>query len=215
MNFKAVSVREEGIRNILMTYNNRVQIETVLDPTMLYCAKTWDEMEIDPNSVNKKYAFVYLIHHSNQTKKNIYNYCKNNDLSMVLVAHAQGWYKKADEAYYDIQVIEFGPREWIGYIKRAEVIFTDSFHGTIYSILYQKQFWSFEKMDKNISNEMLLVLRKYNLLKKLSLLDRCVDYSYIPSNLNDDIEIDYTKVNSLLEIERDRSITFLRNALDL
>ena len=132
---------------------------------------------------------------------------------MVIVPHAQGWYKAADERYFDVQAAAIGPAEWLGYIKNAEIIFTDSFHGTIFSVNYHKKFVSFENLSGDAEKDS--GLRKYSILRRLGLADRCVPYSY---DLNSEIlaeDIDYASVDQRLQELRKHSESYLAKALGL
>lgn len=208
--FAAISAREYGLTNMLSKITKH-SVKTVLDPTLLLNYTEWDKIAVKPD-IDKKYAFVYLVHISNEVRKNIHAYCKKNDLTMIIVPHSQGWYKSADEKYYDIQALAIGPREWIGYIKYAEIVFTDSFHGTVFSVNYHKKFLSFENLTGNKKKD--VGLRKYSFLKSISLETRCVSYSY---NLERDFtnsEIDYFEPDSLLEKYRLESVDYLKRALE-
>ncbi|MCM1334431.1 MAG: polysaccharide pyruvyl transferase family protein [Bacteroides sp.] len=209
--FTALSCREEALTNAIHRVTEK-EVFTVLDPTLLPDSKAWDELSIKPD-VDEKYAFVYLIHASDIARKNIYYYCHKHNLKMIIVPHAQGWYKSAEEKYYDIQATAIGPKEWIGYIKYAEIVFTDSFHGTIFSVNYHKNFISFEKLTGN--EEVDVQSRKYSILKQLSLLERCVPYSF---DLEDRIvktDIDYSMADKVMKELRTSSEDFLKKALDI
>ena len=209
--FTAISVREKGLEKVISNISGKTVV-TVLDPTLLLTSDEWNKIAVKP-TVKEKYAFVYLVHISDEVRKSIYNYCKKHKLKMIIVPHAQGWYKSADEKYYDVQAAAIGPAEWIGYIKNAEIVFTDSFHGTIFSVNYHKEFISFENVTGNsrIDNS----LRKYSILKQLGLSARCVPYSY---DLNSGIlssEIDYSQVDNKLNVLRENSRNFLETALEI
>lgn len=209
--FSAISVREKGLEKAISSITKR-SVSTVLDPTLLLEEKNWNRVAVLP-TVKKKYAFVYLIHISDEVRKNIFEFCHSNNLTMIIVPHAQGWYKTADEKYYDKQAAAIGPAEWIGYIKNAEIVLTDSYHGTIFSMIYHKQFLSFENVSGDPHKDE--GLRKYSILNQLGVSDRCIPYSF---DLNCDLPfapIDYERVDSKLKILREKSSCFLKNALDI
>lgn len=209
--FSAISVREKGLERAIAHISNK-SVSTVLDPTLLLTSDKWNEIAVSP-LMKERYAFVYLVHISDEARANIYSYCKKHHLKMIIVPHAQGWYKSADEKYYDIQAAAIGPAEWIGYIKNAEIVFTDSFHGTIFSINYHKQFISFENItgDTHSDNS----LRKYSILKQLGLSNRCVPYSFNLENIVTTEIIEYEQVDAILEKLRKKSMDFLETALEI
>lgn len=209
--FSAISVREKGLEKTISCIAEKT-VTTVLDPTLLLTHDEWDKIAVFPK-IRDRYAFVYLIHHSDKVRKKIYSYCKKHKLKMIIVPHSQGWYKAADEKYYDVQATAIGPAEWIGYIKNADIIFTDSFHGTAFSVNYHKNFISFEDItgNQNKNNG----LRKYSFLKLLGLLERCVPYTH---DLNYSFvmnAIDYEQVELRLNLMRKESRKFLEDALDI
>ena len=102
-----------------------------------------------------------------------------------------------------------GPREFLGYIKNAKIIVTDSFHGTVFSIIFRKNFYVFERFsntDKICQNS-----RIYNILNKTNLIDRIIKFDgYINNHIH---EINYNDVYKLLEAERLNSITYLKDSI--
>ena len=209
--FSAISVREKGLEKAISLITKQ-SVSTVLDPTLLIGQNEWNKIAITPKE-EKKYAFVYLIHVSDDVRRNIYEFCHRNGLTMIIVPHTQGWYKSADEKYYDKQAAAIGPAEWVGYIKNAEIVLTDSFHGTIFSIIYHKQFLSFENITGDPHKDD--GLRKYSILNQLGISNRCVSYSF---DLNNDLTfspIVYEQVDEKLNTLREKSCIFLKNALDI
>ncbi|MBQ9901134.1 MAG: polysaccharide pyruvyl transferase family protein [Clostridia bacterium] len=209
--FSDISVREEGLEKTISEISGK-PVTTVLDPTLLLGAGDWDKVTVQPQ-MTEKYAFVYVIGVSTDVRRRISDYCKKNRFQMVIVPHAQGWYKAADERYFDVQAAAIGPAEWLGYIKNAEIIFTDSFHGTIFSVNYHKKFVSFENLSGDAEKDS--GLRKYSILRRLGLADRCVPYSY---DLNSEIlaeDIDYASVDQRLQELRKHSESYLAKALGL
>ena len=63
-------------------------------------------------------------------------------------------------------IVDAGPEEWLGWIKNARFVFTDSFHGTVFSILFHRDFWCYEKVKEKKNNGN---VRLYNLLQNLEL----------------------------------------------
>lgn len=209
--FSAISVREKGLETAISKISGE-SVLTVLDPTLLIASDEWNEIAVYP-LMKEQYAFVYLVHISDEARANIYSYCKKHHLKMIIVPHVQGWYKSADEKYYDIQAAAIGPAEWIGYIKNAEIVFTDSFHGTIFSINYHKQFISFENITGDAYSDN--SLRKYSILKQLGLLKRCVPYSFNLENTVTTEKIEYEQVDAILDKLRKKSRNFLETALEI
>ena len=104
---------------------------------------------------------------------------------------------------------EAGPKEFLGLIDNAEVILTDSFHGSIFSINFNKNFYSFVKHTglRAMDN-----MRIFDILERMDLIDRFI------SEYNDGIidyqPIDYSHTNELLTVERKVSKEYLMTILN-
>lgn len=98
-----------------------------------------------------------------------------------------------------------GINEFLWYMKHAEIVVTTSYHGMIFSLVFQRPFYLF---IREAGKERLLELTEL-----LGLQDRVVT-NYIPANrLSDDIN--YKSVNKILNRERKRSNMFLKSVMDL
>ena len=87
------------------------------------------------------------------------------------------------------------------------MVFTDSFHGVVFSILFQKPFYIFEREDEYVS----MNSRIETLLNKFCLTDRTIK-NY---NQNLTFECDFSKTDEILRVEREKSLEYLKNALDI
>ena len=94
------------------------------------------------------------------------------------------------------------PFEFLSFIKNAEMIVTETFHGTIFSILYNKNFVSFANNKSKLCD----------LLERFNLESRDASKKNLISILKE--KIDYAKVNKILEKERKKSIDWLINAIE-
>jgi exopolysaccharide biosynthesis predicted pyruvyltransferase EpsI len=97
-----------------------------------------------------------------------------------------------------------GPEEWLGYFSQASYIFTNFFHGVVFSIIYRKPFTNFINPGKSIKVK--------DLLGELNLCDRIVtesEISDLPTKLNWEMNFDCERLNDLLE----QSKQYLRQLL--
>ena len=102
-----------------------------------------------------------------------------------------------------------GPAEFISLIKNAAYVCTDSFHGTVFSVLYNKEFYTFERFSKNeLGNQN---TRIYSILEKLQLTNRIFRQNSKPDFVN---RIDYGRVNQLVEELRERSLEYLTSSME-
>ena len=120
-------------------------------------------------------------------------------------------YSPYDKEYADVLVQGERPEDFINWIRGSEIVFTDSFHGTAFSVINEKQFFVFyrKRLDAKQSRNS----RIDNILSKWNLKDRLITDNEIDWNFYDLEMIDYNKVKSILGVEREKSLTFLNKAL--
>lgn len=140
-----VSVREETGKVILDEFIENKDIKLVLDPTLLLLPNEWLEIVKEPNE--KNYIFTYFLGKYDDKIKFIREFAEKHQLKIINIPFASG--EKLDKVDFgDIKIIDADPGEFIGLIKNAEYIFTDSFHACVFSVLFQKDFFAFQR-DNN------------------------------------------------------------------
>ncbi len=204
-NLDYIAVREETAKDLLEKITEK-NVEVVIDPTLLLSKNDWMKNMKKPEGCPERYAFLFSLGKDEQRKKQIYQYCREQKITLVVIPHLQNGYKEEDVKYSDIQLYEVGPFEWIYLIANAEIVFTDSFHGTAFSINLNKEFLCFgETKDKT------RIGRLENLLNLLDIENRIlgsVEEMLLPRE-----EINYKKVNEKLEFLRGKSMFYLKNAI--
>jgi hypothetical protein len=171
---------------------------------MLFDKSYWQSLAIKPD-LKKKYIFCFSLINNEELIGFASTFCENNNLVLVSLS-------EKSKKYGDLEFVnasDSGPKEWLGWIENAELIITDSFHGTLFSILFQKPFYSYIKKDNKETN---LGTRIENILHQLSLGYRLL------TSLNSTVDqsnmiIDYSLVNNKLDALRSLSIKFLEEAL--
>lgn len=182
-NFKNISFREESIRNYI-TENIGINSTIVLDPTLLLDKKKWETLINKPKNKGK-YILTYFLHSKN-----------NNSLTKDIKSFAA----KKQCSIINIFNVAFSPTDFLYWIKNAEYIITSSYHATIFSILFEKKFYSIiTNSDKDV--------RYLNLLKKINIIDRAIYPHEIPDTL--DTEINYIAVNEKLKQLRQETYKYL------
>lgn len=196
--FNHISCRESYGCEILSGVLNR-KIEHVLDPTLLLTPDDWQNIE-SPRIIDEPYILCYCLGY----KKSVRNFARK-----LGETHNMRVYYIVSN-YLDIQeenhLFGIGPCDFISLIRHASYICTDSFHGTIFSINYGRNFYSFCKRDGDINkgdNS-----RIPTLLKEFSLESRLKFDVF-----EEEPDIDYEKVNVYLNNERRQSIDFLNRIL--
>lgn len=189
--FKCISLREKQAFDLLeKVFSN--QIRQDVDPTLLYDGAFWRKFA-SPRLIKEPYIFVYRL----RPNDDIFQLAKK-------ISHEKGF-----NIYYtglcgshtkDIHTIyDAGVEDFLSLILHAEIVLTNSFHGTVFSILFERPF-----LSVNIASS---GSRIESLLSKLDLSGQLVN------NIDDNysLEVDYSNTNEILTKERCRSIEYLKN----
>lgn len=196
--FDAVSVREEsGVR--LLKELGIPSVQNTIDPVFLLDRSEWDILAKDaPKHPREKYVLVY----GYQQQKDVFQYAKKLADSLGtkvfnINTNLEDYWLRTDHYYWNAS-----PNEFINLIKHAEAVVTNSFHGTAFSVLYNKPFHFFTV--NNTTNSRIL-----DLLAALHLDSRHVRDSKLLLN-----ELDYNVANAEVERRRQSSLAFLKQALE-
>ena len=187
--FDAISVREKNIQNLLTPYTN-LPIQHVLDPTLMVSPKIWDSLP--SKSDNKdKYVVVYQVAENPNTIRIAEHIAKQIGTKVkILVA----WIGRNSS----IKFQDATPEEFVNTIRNAACVVTTSFHGTAFSLIFNRPFYTIKLSNSGNT-------RSTSLLKSISLEDRLIGINDFPSFS----DIDYNNVNNKLEILRKESQEFL------
>lgn len=143
--FKAISVREEDALDFIKTINKPKA--AVLDPTLLLDTQDWDKVCAE-KCVDCQYVFCYFLGDNPKERVLAEQFAKNKGLKLVSVPHSSGAMKETDFSFGDIRFHNSSPEQFISLIKYANYVFTDSFHATVFSNLYKKEYFVFNRNEK-------------------------------------------------------------------
>lgn len=191
--FDQLSVREESGKSICETEFGISDAEIVLDPTMIVDKSFYYDIIKDVHLNHDEFQLNYVLDRNEGTL---------NTLKTLQNQHSQMKVVTIGEHTANIDI-----PTWLAYFKNANFIVTDSFHGTIFSILFNKNFITIANDDRGIG-------RFKTILGRLGLLDRLIvdaPPSLIASKASE--TIDYESVNSRLEALKAHSSDFLINSL--
>ena len=189
--FSYISVRDDNSKAIIKN-NIDLDVDILVDPTFLY---NFNDYEVEYKNASQfldDYILVYapgIIDDSIEKKiREMYG----DKRQIVSIGRAVPW--------ADINILDVDPFEWLWFMKNSSFIVTSSFHGTIFSIKYEKQFISIP--NKASYNKIDYLLRKLNLSDRFLFTESDIE-KFI------DADINYKKVNETLNKDIDRS----KNAL--
>lgn len=204
--FDAISVREKNAVKLCKDYWN-LKVEHTLDPTLLLCQNDYKKIVAKAGIVNKSTGIFCYILDDNESKLQVISYVeKILDRKRFYIKPV----KKNKEGFiidnYDDYIIP-EIEEWLNAFIDADFIITDSFHGTVFSIIFNKPFISIINIERGGS-------RFFSLLNELDLSDRIVNNikDITPNLLNR--KINFEDVNKKLDRLKKLSIDFLDSSLE-
>lgn len=212
-NMDEISVREIQGKQIIERLGIGKPIHVVVDPTMLLTKEEWDEIIPSARIVEEKYIFCYFLGNNPEHREFARRIKKQLGLNIVALQHMDE-YVAGDGEYADKVLYDINPSQFVALIRDAELILTDSFHGSVFSVLYHKNFFV---MNRHKENEMrstnsridtfcsMLGLEKRHLAEDLMI--------YPLKNICQ--HINYDNVDQRLYNSRNNSIVFLKNALGM
>ena len=153
---KHISVREESGVKLIKDISN-IDAKLVCDPTILLTKEEWEEVTPKERIVKDKYILCYFLGSNIAHRKFAERLKEKTGYKIVSLNHSDEYVKYSD-VFADIIPYDIGPREWINLIKNAEYVCTDSFHGTVFSLIFNKIFFDFRRhssKNKNSTNSRL------------------------------------------------------------
>ncbi len=235
--FDCLSARERQGEKIIRELTGR-DASTVLDPTLLLTGEAWNAYSSAP-IFTEPYILCYFITSGVKYKDFVQAIQEKYKLPVVSLCGSRRTVPQTRHS-----VLDAGPKGFLRLFADASVICTDSFHGTVFSINFEKEFFCFKSIedakarDKGLAAvkmgntertertetrkraETTVNSRLHNILERLGLLSRLFSHTMDPQEFRNRIEedaalIDYDSAHTTLRREREKSIRYLRDSLQL
>jgi len=145
----AVSLRERD-EDLIQRLTDKT-VHWVLDPTMLLPLKYWDTVASD-RIIKEEYVLCYFLGDSRDQRKIAKKYVKNKHLLLVTMPHLAVRTEVHDIGFGDVQMVNVSPQEFLSLVKYANCILTDSFHATVFSLIFEKNFFVFNRNRNDSMN---------------------------------------------------------------
>jgi hypothetical protein len=197
--FDAVSVREKEFKKEL-SIRTRQTIESVVDPTLLVSNEILEKIAIRPQT--NKYVLLFTVQEGDLPYKLATKIAEDRGCQIVRVRAIPLMNIKTKEKNV-INVGACSPAEFVGYIKYANCIVTNSFHATAISLQMKKDFYC-AKCRK--SGRLEDILRSLNISERL--LSDVDSLSFVKN-------IDYNDIEKIIKEQSISSLSFLQNALNM
>ncbi len=203
-NFRYLSCRESAGAKLLEETLGRA-VSAVIDPTLLLDWEEWKEISSE-ESLDKPYILTYFLGDVKEHRNFVHRLAEKTGLKIIAIPVS---YLDINDPLSEKRWV--GPDKFLDLIRNAEYMCTDSFHGTMFSINFSIDFFSFCKTkdsEKSSENS-----RLYSALELFGLSDRLVNSSNEERMLKELSEIDYEAVHVVLNKEREKSDAYLKEML--
>ena len=200
-NYDNLSVREKGSYDNIYQLTGR-KAEINMDPTILLEKEEWNKLIPKKKNITEDYILYYSL---GQDKENIKLVEKiSNKMKLPVITTR---YSGRNELFTNFKrIYDVGPIEFLNLLNNAKIVLTTSFHGTIFSAILNKPFFSINA-DKDY--------RRLTLLETIGLENRNINMEDIEKKLKDVFKMDFEKSNKKIQLEKEKSIKYLKNALDI
>lgn len=190
-NMDYISVREGSGLNILNDLGIQGAVQ-VLDPVFLLPKEKWESI-IEYTAENDPYILLY-------------DFDINEQLGLATreLAHKNGWkvYSYLDNPYCDCCFENKGPRTFLGLIKNAEMVISNSFHATAFSLIFEKNFWVINRKEA-------INMRMRDLVESINLGKRLVSNGF---DINFEA-VDFSMIKELFKKKIDESKAYIDNVI--
>lgn len=180
--------------------------ELVLDPTLMVDRETWNNLadeNVQMRPVQKKYVLVYLAYYDKDIFDVADEVCRQYSLECIFMS-TPGVADIDHRFQY-----EFRPEEWINRVRNAEYVITNSFHGIVFSLIFERQILIGLKEEKITSAS-----RIRDICRILNISGRMIESS---SKKNKDIllqPMDYKQINLVLTSLKKSSTQYIEKMFE-
>lgn len=207
--FHAVSVREDKAVDTCKEYLNYDYAVHVLDPVWLCSNEDYDEIIKDASfKEDGDFVFSYILDPTADKKEALEYAVRKLGLKHYNIADVRRKVKEGD-IVIDNTIPEASMEDWLYCLKKCKFVVTDSHHGIVFALIFNKPFICFANPSRTMS-------RFTSLFKLFEIEDRLV---YSPKDIMANefyfSAVDYDKINKIARIEKDKSYNWLYSALKL
>lgn len=203
-----LSVREFSGKKIIKDLTGR-DVPVVCDPTLLFTGEDWMQIQKEEPIIKEPYIFCYFLGNNPPHREFASRLKKATGCRIVALTHLDE-FVKSDENYADETPYDVDPADFLNLIRNARYVCTDSFHCSVFSILYKKEFFTFRRFTRNT---------KQSTNSRLDTLFGTLGISGRVFSGNEEINecigrtIDFDSVHKRIAELREESLQYLKNAL--
>lgn len=196
--FDVISVREKAGAAIIKQFTGK-SVPVLVDPTLLLYKSHWHNIGKKPDWYkNEKYILTYFLGKPSTVVEKL---AKKNNWKIINIM---------DRKNFDIYVS--GVEEFLYLIENAQLICTDSFHGTVFSILFNRPFLVLNRIEKSMPD---MTSRIDTLLELFGYKDRYIIDGKCDLSDEEILHMDFSNVETIQKREIARSTAFIKEALNI
>lgn len=202
-----ISVRENSGQKIVYDLTGKI-VPVLLDPVFAFDKKEWDKIVPPKTIYNFPYIFCYFLGTNVMHRKVVKTFAQDKGLKIVSINHLNN-YVEYDNNFADYAPYDINPNDFLNLIRSAEFVCTDSFHGTAFAIINEKQFVVFNRYSDHSS------------ISKNSRIDTICDILELnhrrvneETNLDEilPVKIDYQPIKGLLQVYKQKMTDYLNKS---
>lgn len=202
-----ISVREDSAQKLISNITGK-NVELVLDPTLLHQQGYWMKKADDSSLNHRNYIFCYFLNLTDEKVKSANDFARKNDCEIIAIPYLHNEMEECSKKLEGKLLSEVNPADFLNLIRNAEAVITDSFHATVFSIIFKKKFWCF---GRNVGTYNMNT-RLHTLLGYVEMQDRLIE----PNDLKNKMHCTHVDIDlHNLKIKQKESIAFLSNALEI
>ena len=161
-----ISLREKAAVDFVSTLVDKT-IYKIADPTFLLNKSQWSNLASYKEEVKEDYIFLFTLSYIEELYSYAINLSKKKNLKLVVWGHGP---VDAFNLNYET-ILNIGPQEWLWLIKNAQYVITNSFHGSVFSLIFGVAFNVYISSDNNRGSRILNLLIDFNQLDRLLTID--------------------------------------------
>lgn len=207
--FYGLSTREKSLGEVLSQLSG-CRVDTVLDPTFLLEPAEWAKIADENVRPKAPYILCYLLGGNKKHRTIAQKIARQKKVDLWTFPYIVGnAFRLADWKFGDVRDFTSGPREFVGLVKNADAIITDSFHAMVFSVIFHKKFCvlpRYKKASGNANTRVSDFLQEIGgetlLVEDADAAAQAIDYM-----------LPYEKVDAILQAKRSDSLAWIRQKL--
>lgn len=197
--FEMISVREAKGVEILTKLSDNVPVVEVLDPTLMIDAKVWEQLAQRPTIATGNYVLCYFIGEDDKYQRITEELKRMYQCDMVININIKNIHQFGDHILRSAS-----PQEFLGLIRHAKLVLSDSYHAILFAMNFQRDFYAIERFEANAAdhqNE-----RITNILRHIGCEDRYINYR---AHVRECVHLDYAQITARLNIQRNHARNYI------